>query len=231
MENYGILLVDDEPAYHAIVSALLLPHYGTIDCAADRRAALQAVRRKSYDLILLDIEMAEGDGYRTVTEIRAAREWARVVPIVAFTTLHPPAGDRHFIEEGFDGWLPKPFSAAQLIGLLRRWLGTDQIGAIDRPGVKLAEILGEDASAAMTERLFASFAEAIAAIDGGAAPRGYGHRLGGLAGTLGFAVLSAAWLGLQYGDSASWPTVRALTTEAIDQYRAGRRARVSETPP
>ena len=217
MENSGILLVDDEPAYHAIVAALL-SGTAAIDFAPNAAAAVAAVRAHIYELILVDIEMPDRDGYQVVADIRAAAIWAQVVPIVAFTTLRPADGERHFIDRGFDGWLAKPFAAADLFALVRRWRGGEQpaIGADERRS-QLADLLGQDQADAMVGRMLASFAEAVEAIDAGDDERVLGHRLGGLAGTLGFPALSAAWLALEDGGRPMWPTARAITQEAIER--------------
>lgn len=225
MANYGILLVDDEPAYHAIVAALLAG-MGAIDFAGDDAAAVAAVRARPYDLILIDIEMPGRDGYQVATDIRATAEWARLVPIVAFTTLRPADGEQHFIDRGFDDWLAKPFAATDLFALVRRWLGGDQPAiAVDERRSQLADLLGRDQADAMVDRMLASFAEAVDAIDAGDDERALGHRLGGLAGTLGFPALSAAWLALEDGGRPMWPTARAITQEVIA--RLGARSRSS----
>jgi two-component system OmpR family response regulator len=214
-ENYGILLVDDEPAYHAMVSALLRHLPAAVDHAADRNDALRKAAARRYDLVLMDIQLGEDDGRAAAASIRAAADWARDRPILAFTSVHPPEGERHFIEHGLDGWIAKPFEARALIATICRHLGVDpaEIGTPPAGG-QLAALLGEEGAASMIERLHANLAEAVAEIDGGADARPIGHRMGGLAGTLGFPALSAAWLSLQ-DDRAAWPTVRALTLEAI----------------
>lgn len=215
MENYGILLVDDEPAYHAIVPALLGPLGCAVDSVANPDSALRAVAAKRYDLILMDIELGEGaDGVSTTARLRAAAEWLRLCPIIAFTTLTPDDGEGYFQERGLDGYLRKPFTAADVAAFAQRWLGCTTPPPAGGDG-RLAALLGEEAAAQMVDRLHTSLAEAVAAIDAGAAAASFGHRLGGLAGTLGFPVLSAAWLALQDGDSTGWPTVRALTCEAL----------------
>lgn len=220
MENYGILLVDDEPAYHAIVSALLVPRGGAVDGAGDAASALEAIRSRRYDLILVDINMAEADGYDAVAAIRAAGDWTRAVPILAFTAEQITGGERHYLDAGFDGWLPKPFQAAELIMTLQRWLGVDRVGTIaEQPEAKLAALIGAGPAAVMIERFHAGLAEAVEEIDAGSDARSPAHRIGGLAGTLGFPVLSAAWLSLQHGDASAWPTVRTLTLEAIARHR------------
>ena len=219
MENSGILLVDDEPAYHAIVAALL-SGTGAIDFAENGADAVAAVRRRSYDLILVDIEMPGRDGYQVAADIRAAVEWAQYVPIVAFTTLRPTGGEGHFVDRGFDDWLAKPFAATDLFALVRRWRGGDQpaIGTDERRS-QLADLLGQEQADAMVDRMLVSLAEAVEAIDAGDDERVLGHRLGGLAGTLGFPALSAAWLALEDGGRAMWPTARAITQEAIERLR------------
>jgi hypothetical protein len=71
----------------------------------------------------------------------------------------------------------------------------------------------------MIYRFHAGLAEGVKEIDAGGDVRAIGHRLGGLAGTLGFPALSAAWLALEDGRSV-WPTVRTLALEAIAQHHA-----------
>lgn len=215
MEKYGILLIDDEAAYHAIVTVLLAPHGIVVTGAVDSDTAFAAITRDSFELILLDIQLGADDGRELVSSLRRMRPWVAGCPIIAFTTMRPAAGDRYFIDRGFDGWLPKPFKAAELTALVCRRLGLD-LGDISFDGSEspLVKLLGEEAAATMVERLHAHLAEAVSEIDDGADPRPIGHRIGGLAGTLGFPALSAAWLSLQ-DNSAAWPTVRALTIETL----------------
>lgn len=215
MEHSGILLVDDVSAYRAIVAALLV-RIGGVDFVGNGAEAVAAVRERSYDLILVDIEMPGRDGYQVAADIRATAEWARLVPIVAFTTLRPAGGERHFIERGFDGWLAKPFTAADLFALVRRWRGGDEpLTGGDERRSQLADLLDQEEADTMVDRMLASFADAIDAIDAGDDEKALGHRLGGLAGTLGFPVLSATWLAMEDGGRTMWPTVRAITCEAI----------------
>lgn len=215
LANYEILLVDDEPAYHAIVAALLRHLPVEVDHAADRAEALRKVRARRYDLILMDIQLGDDDGREVAAAIGIAGDGAGRRPILAFTNIHPAEGERHFIDQGFDGWIAKPFEGRALIASVRRWLGdTAEFPETTAEGGQLAGLLGEEGAATMIARLHANLAEAVAAIDGGADARPIGHRMGGLSGTLGFPTLSAAWLSLQ-DDRATWPTVRALTMEAI----------------
>lgn len=215
MEKYGILLIDDETAYHAIVAALLEPHGVTVRRAGDADAALAAVQGEPAAMILLDVQLGADDGRELVASLRRMRPWVAECPVIAFTTMQPPDGDRYFRDRGFDGWFHKPFQAAGLLALTGRCLGTDLSGALPDGGEStLSRLLGAEAAAAMVERLHDHLREAVTAIDDGADPAPIGHRVGGLAGTLGFPMLSTAWLSLQ-DSAAAWPTVRTLTIEAL----------------
>ncbi|KQX20310.1 MULTISPECIES: response regulator [unclassified Sphingomonas] len=221
LANYGILLVDDEPAYHAMVAALLQGLPVVVDYAADRAEALRKISTGRYDLILMDIQLGDDDGRQVAAAIRAADGGAGRRPVLAFTNIHPAEGERYFFDHGFDGWIAKPFEGRTLIATVRRWLGdAEDSGEMLAGGEQLASLLGEEGAAMMIARLHANLAEAVAAIDAGADARPIGHRMGGLSGTLGFPALSAAWLSLQ-DDRATWPTVRALTMEAIARSGTG----------
>lgn len=207
-----ILVVDDEPAFGDIVRALIAGTAYGVDSAPDAPAAFHMVRLQQYSLILMDIEMAGITGLRGAARIRQTSDWTKKVPIIAFTSHHPPRGERFFLERDFDGWLPKPFTAEDLMALLKRWLPVEMVddAAATREG--LAQVMGREQMDSMVARLRYSFAQAIAAIDGGADPAPYGHRLGGLSGTLGVPTLGAAWLALE-GHPKIWDTVRRLTLE------------------
>jgi CheY-like chemotaxis protein len=223
MESFGILLVDDAPGYRAIVAALLAPRGGRVEGADSVASALKAVRSQRWDLILLDIKLGQGDGYDALGHIRTAADWTRTVPILAFTDEHFAGGERHYIDAGFNGWLPKPFQAAEMIVTLQRWLGAERIGPTIRPPEsKLATLIGAEAATGMVERFYASVAEGVGEIDAGGDVQAIGHRIGGLAGTLGFPVLSAAWLALEEEGREVWPTVRMLALEAIAQHHAAK---------
>ncbi len=218
-----ILLVDDEPGYHAIIEALLERQDIGFVGVRDAPAAFQAVRSSRYDLILMDIEMAGINGFRGASHIRSSADWTLTVPIVAFTAYRPPDALRHFLSRGFDAWLPKPFAATHLLAILSSLLGADYIRpAREEYGVELRKLLGEDCARGVAERLCSSLSAAIAAIDAGADPKTYGHNLGGLAGTIGLPELGVAWSTLADGNLRAWPTVRELSLEAIADARAAR---------
>jgi two-component system, OmpR family, response regulator len=222
MENPGILIVDDESAYHSIARTLFSAIGRPLHCVSDAHAAIEAVSRSPFALILMDIEMPDIDGYRATAMVRARGGWASDCPIIAFTSLQPEDGEDHFRRAGMNGHLRKPFSMSDVATITRRWIGTDEGLRWDgMPGADLVALMGEADAARMIDLFHDALRNAIRAVDAGEDAGGFGHRMGGLAGTLGFAMLSTAWLALQGGASDAWPTVRELTLEAITRHEGG----------
>jgi PAS domain S-box-containing protein len=118
-----ILLAEDNPVNQmlAIEQCKRLGYF--VDAVSSGREALDAFGRKRYDLVLMDCQMPEMDGYE------AAREWRRLeqkngerVPIIAMTA-NALEGDREAcIAAGMDDYLPKPVTLHDLKTRLERWI-------------------------------------------------------------------------------------------------------------
>jgi PAS domain S-box-containing protein len=108
-----VLIADDNPAGRELVREGLAEHASSIIEASDGREALEKIREMLPDLVLLDIQMPEMDGYEVLREIRRdpALAGLRVVALTAFAMQ----GDRErALEAGFDDYLTKPVSVAKL---------------------------------------------------------------------------------------------------------------------
>ncbi len=108
-----VLIADDNPAGRELVREGLADHASSIIEAADGREALERIRETLPDLVLLDIQMPEMDGYQVLHEIRSdpALQGLRVVALTAFAMQ----GDRErALEAGFDDYLTKPVTVAKL---------------------------------------------------------------------------------------------------------------------
>jgi PAS domain S-box-containing protein len=109
----SVLVADDNPAGRELVREGLAGHVGSIIEASDGREALEKMRESLPDLVLLDIQMPEMDGYAVLREIRddPVLRNLRVVALTAFAMQ----GDRErALEAGFDDYLTKPVSVAKL---------------------------------------------------------------------------------------------------------------------
>lgn len=84
-----------------------------IEEAADGHDALSRIRHVQPDLILMDIQMPEMDGYETLRQIRA-HPACKLVPVVAITAFAMLDDRQKAFEAGFDGYFAKPINIAAL---------------------------------------------------------------------------------------------------------------------
>ncbi len=118
------LLVADDNAVNQKVALMLLKRLGyTADAVANGVEVLQALETKIYDLILLDVQMPEMDGYEAARRVCA--KWSALEPerprMVAMTG-NAMQGDRErCLEAGMDDYISKPVQLEELKAALERW--------------------------------------------------------------------------------------------------------------
>ncbi|HEU4410282.1 MAG TPA: response regulator [Polyangiaceae bacterium] len=115
-----VLVVDDNPLFAQATASMLAALGARPELAADGFAALAALARAPFDLILLDWEMPRLDGRRTAFEIR--RRFGPTPPIVVVSALTARVRRVLGPASGVDDVLAKPFDSAELEALLARWL-------------------------------------------------------------------------------------------------------------
>ena len=122
-----VLLAEDNDVNQLIVSETLVEAGASCDIVSNGRAAVEAVQRAWYDLVLMDCQMPEMDGFEATGAIRAAeraradgREAAPRIPIVALTA-NAIEGDRErCLDAGMDEYLTKPIDLERLIATIAR---------------------------------------------------------------------------------------------------------------
>jgi CheY-like chemotaxis protein len=119
------ILVAEDNAINQQVILLMLRKLGFSPIlVGNGRLALEAVRRGGIDLVLMDCQMPEMDGYEAT---RGIRLWEREqggprVPVIAITA-HAMGEDRdHCLAAGMDEYLTKPLRIGELAGAIRKWL-------------------------------------------------------------------------------------------------------------
>jgi len=123
-EKPRILVVEDNVVNQKVAIGQLR-HLGyEAEVVGSGAEAIDAIRRRSYDLILLDCQMPDIDGYDVARSIRMMGSETRRIPIVAMTA-HVMEGEREkCLAAGMDDYLAKPVSTQRLSTVLVRWLGT-----------------------------------------------------------------------------------------------------------
>jgi len=124
--QYGcrVLLAEDNITNQIVAEGMLELYGCKVDLAVNGREASQAVRDQRYDLILMDCQMPELDGYSATNEIREFEKQTGVsrTPIVALTA-HAMDGDRErCLVAGMDDYLSKPLRQAHFQAILEKWL-------------------------------------------------------------------------------------------------------------
>jgi CheY-like chemotaxis protein len=105
------------------VACRLLEKLGyQVEVAHDGKAAFDAWENGSYDLILMDCQMPQLDGFQTTRQIRAAETADQHIPIIALTAHAMKGTDNECMAAGMDDYLSKPIDREQLRGCLERHL-------------------------------------------------------------------------------------------------------------
>jgi CheY-like chemotaxis protein len=94
----------------------------SVDVAQNGAIAVEMVQRNTYDLVLMDIQMPEVNGYEATLAIRALPGNRSNIPIVALTANTMQAERDRCREAGMDGFIPKPFKRKDLLGALQEVL-------------------------------------------------------------------------------------------------------------
>ena len=110
-----ILLAEDKPMNRRLATVLLEKKGWSVTSAENGRHALEILSFRSFDLVLMDIQMPEMDGLETTHKIREReKKTGDHIPIIAMTA-HVMEGDREdFIDAGMDGYVAKPIKPQQL---------------------------------------------------------------------------------------------------------------------
>ena len=119
-----VLLVEDNAVNRRVALGILAKAGIQPDVAEDGQQAVDAIRAKPYDLVLMDCQMPVMDGMEATRQIRAheAALGAMPTPILALTAYATQQELEPCYAVGMNGYLTKPFKAEDLFDLLRRWL-------------------------------------------------------------------------------------------------------------
>jgi adenylate cyclase len=109
----ALLLVDDDEANRDMLSRRLTRLGHTVTLAVNGREALDRIRGQSFELLLLDIQMPELNGYEVLEQLKADPV-LRTLPVLLLSASDDTERIAHCIEMGAEDYLPKPFDPTLL---------------------------------------------------------------------------------------------------------------------
>ena len=111
---YLIMIIEDDPSYQSMMETILILEGFDVKSASDGQSGLAMLREHRPDLILCDIMMPLMDGHAVLGSLRKEKQLLDV-PFIFVTALGHRTDVRHGMTAGADDYLPKPFSAEELI--------------------------------------------------------------------------------------------------------------------
>ena len=218
----SILLVEDLAMNQELACAILERAGHKVDIANDGGEAVRAVQAKSYDLVLMDIQMPKVDGITATRMIRALNGPASRVPIVAMTANVLPEQVREFSRVGMNGYVAKPIKQPVLQAAIAR--------ALSEPRAELADVEDEPTESGFDSGIFSSVAAMLPAerlqthlasfeqqlqkyLATGAEQddlKAVAHKIVSQAGTFGFIDLSEKCRAFEQACDGGWPVEHAL---------------------
>ena len=116
-----ILYVEDNPDNRLLVKRILMAENYELLEATNAAQAINLLETTTPDLILMDINMPDMDGYTLTTKIRSMPGLARV-PILALTANVMRGDKEKTLEAGCDGYIQKPLDVDQLVREIEKFL-------------------------------------------------------------------------------------------------------------
>jgi len=138
-----VLLVEDHEVNVKIASIALGKLGARVSIAENGRVAVAMVLKHRYDLVLMDCQMPEMDGYEATQAIRVHEYHTGTarVPIIAMTANVMPGSRERCLAAGMDDYLGKPFKIQQLEEKLRQWLDPTRFTAAAPRPSKAEEVI------------------------------------------------------------------------------------------
>ena len=126
-----VLVVDDVKINLDVTKGMMKPYRMQIDCLTSGQAAVDAVRdeKVKYNAIFMDHMMPVMDGIEATRIIREeiGTEYAKTVPIIAFTANALIGNEEMFLSKGFNAFISKPIDILRLDTVIRQWVRDEEL--------------------------------------------------------------------------------------------------------
>jgi CheY-like chemotaxis protein len=127
VDDRRVLVVEDDEKNQIVFSVLLKRMGLEFDIAMNGKQAIDAVRNKTYSIILMDVRMPQIDGIEATKTIRSLGSVnGKQIPIVAVTAQAMEGDRERCIWAGMSDYLAKPFTREELEHTIAKWIGEIQ---------------------------------------------------------------------------------------------------------
>ncbi len=140
IKKLHILLVEDN-ALNQLLAKKVLSDWGwDVEVAGDGIIALEKIEQENFDLVLMDIQLPEMDGYEATTEIRSKLPHPKSdIPIIAMTAHAISGEEEKCFKVGMNGYISKPFNPQKLYQKIASVVGTTDAN-LKAPGEETSSI-------------------------------------------------------------------------------------------
>lgn len=156
----SILVAEDNPINQEITVRILLKAGYRVEAVADGLEVLETVKANSYDLILMDCQMPQMDGYEATREVRRR---GLKIPIIALTANALKEDREQCLAAGMSDYVTKPVHAQTLLRAVDNWLSANPIttSVIDLKVIEALDALDEDGSQGLIAKLVQLYIDTV----------------------------------------------------------------------
>jgi CheY-like chemotaxis protein len=129
-ESPRVLLVEDNAVNQKLARRLLEKSGVVVETAVNGREAVERWSANDYEIVFMDCQMPEMDGFEATAQIRRMEGGARHTPIIAMTAYALPQDRERCLKSGMDGYVSKPISECELRKMLDKFLRGRPDGSI-----------------------------------------------------------------------------------------------------
>ena len=123
-----VLLAEDNLVNQKLASRLLEKHGHNVVTAANGRQALERIEAENFDIVLMDVQMPEIDGFEATATVRKMEEATGAhLPIVAMTAHAMQGDNQRCMAAGMDGYLAKPLDVKKLLEVVQAVLDRSRL--------------------------------------------------------------------------------------------------------
>ena len=137
--SLAILVVDDDELNQRMMRLILTREGHSVESAFNGMEALEAIKSKSFDMVLMDLQMPVMDGMEASRKIRELENGTERTFIVALTASYLPEKGRELFEVGIDNYLAKPFEVEHLRHILQYGLDSRKRASSLEPAEPVTE--------------------------------------------------------------------------------------------